>query len=116
MDDLQMFNGLVDSINSGCNVIDTCRNFRGGRSQQIIGSTLSYLIKQQGYTRNNFFIGSKAGYVRDNLPKSVSTSEVINDHCVHPDFLKVELDRSLASLKLSTIDVYYLNNFAECQM
>jgi aryl-alcohol dehydrogenase-like predicted oxidoreductase len=107
-----MFNGLVDSINSGCNVIDTCRNFRGGRSEQIIGSTLSYLIKQQGYSRNNFFIGSKAGYVRENLPKSVSASEIINDHCVHPEFLKAELDRSLASLKLSTIDVYYLNNFA----
>ncbi len=31
-DDLLMFNGLVDSLQNGCNVLDSCRNFRGGRS------------------------------------------------------------------------------------
>lgn len=31
-DDLLMFNGLVESLNNGCNVLDSCRNFRGGRS------------------------------------------------------------------------------------
>lgn len=31
-DDLLMFNGLVDSLRNGCNVLDSCRNFRGGRS------------------------------------------------------------------------------------
>lgn len=31
-DDLPMFNGLVDSALLGCNVIDSCRNFRKGHS------------------------------------------------------------------------------------
>lgn len=43
-DDLLQFNGLVDSLLSGVNVIDTCRNFRGGRSEIVIGEALSHLL------------------------------------------------------------------------
>ena len=32
-DDLAMFNGILDSAIIGCNMIDTCRNFRKGRSE-----------------------------------------------------------------------------------
>lgn len=32
-DDILQFNGIIDSVMLGCNVIDTCRNFRGGRSE-----------------------------------------------------------------------------------
>ena len=45
-DDLLMFNGLVDSLNTGCNVLDSCRNFRGGRSEIVAGYALNYLINQ----------------------------------------------------------------------
>jgi aryl-alcohol dehydrogenase-like predicted oxidoreductase len=31
-DDLPQFNAIVDSVNMGVNVIDTCFNFRNGRS------------------------------------------------------------------------------------
>jgi len=31
-DNLPQFNGLIDSVTVGCNMIDTCRNFRKGRS------------------------------------------------------------------------------------
>lgn len=78
-----MFNGLVDSLNSGCNVVDTCRNFRGGRSEIVVGKALRHLYRDYGYSRNNFFIGSKVGYVRDNLPSSLAM-EAVNEHCVHP--------------------------------
>ncbi len=31
-DDLPQFNAIVDSVNMGVNMIDTCHNFRNGRS------------------------------------------------------------------------------------
>jgi aryl-alcohol dehydrogenase-like predicted oxidoreductase len=111
-----MFNGLVDSLNNGCNVLDSCRNFRAGRSEVVAGQALNYLINKLGYHRNNFFLSSKAGYVRENLSPSINSSEVVNDHCVHPIFLKAELEQSLQNLGVKTLDVYYLNNFAESQM
>lgn len=31
-DDILQFNAVVDSVLSGCNVVDICSNYRGGRS------------------------------------------------------------------------------------
>ena len=59
-----MFNGLIDSVENGVNVIDTCRNFRAGASEKVIGRVLQYLFQEKKYQREEFFIASKAGYVR----------------------------------------------------
>lgn len=67
-DDIVQFNAIIDSVLSGVNVIDTCANFRGGRSQIILGAALRYLIEIKMYDRKNFLLMSKAGYVRDKLP------------------------------------------------
>lgn len=64
-DDLLQFNGIVDSVMLGSNVIDTCRNFRGGRSEQAVRLALKYLIDVKNYNRNELFLMSKAGYVRE---------------------------------------------------
>ena len=45
-DDLLMFNALVDSIMGGINVIDTCSNFRLGKSEKVIGRSLQYLFEK----------------------------------------------------------------------
>lgn len=50
--------------------------------------------------------------MRQNLPSGIDGSQVINEHCVHPVFLRQELELSLKNMGLRTIDVYYLNNFA----
>ena len=73
---------------------------------------LQHLINKQGYTRNNFLISSKAGYVRENMPSSIQQKDVINDHCVHPFYLEHSLNKSLDQMGLKTLDVFYLNNFA----
>lgn len=44
-DDILQFNALIDSVLLGTNVIDTCRNFRAGRSQAVIGKALRFLIE-----------------------------------------------------------------------
>ncbi len=85
-DDLLMFNAIVDSALFGMNVIDTCSNFRGGRSEKMVGNALEYLFQNHQFTRQEFLISSKAGYVREKLP-SLDSSDIINDHCAHPLFL-----------------------------
>lgn len=82
-----MFNGLVDTLSNGCNVLDSCRNFRGGRSELVAGRTLSHLVNDLGYSRNHFFLSSKVGYVRSNLPTTVKPEEVVNENCISPAFL-----------------------------
>lgn len=63
-DDLLMFNGIVDSLIDGVNLVDCCRNFRGGRSEIVIGKALQYLIEKEKYSREEYLIASKLGYVR----------------------------------------------------
>jgi aryl-alcohol dehydrogenase-like predicted oxidoreductase len=67
-DDILQFNAIIDSVLLGANVIDTCRNFRGGRSEQVIQAALRYLIEERGYSRDQILIMSKCGYVRDSIP------------------------------------------------
>lgn len=43
-DDILQFNAIVDSVLSGVNMIDTCGNFRGGRSEIVISQALRYLV------------------------------------------------------------------------
>lgn len=63
-DDILQFNAIIDSVLLGTNMIDTCSNFRDGRSELVIGSAMRYLIEQKKYQRNQIMIASKAGYVR----------------------------------------------------
>lgn len=52
IDDILQFNGIVDSVMLGANVIDSCSNFRGGRSEIVVGSALRYLMEVKNYERN----------------------------------------------------------------
>jgi len=41
---------------------------------------------------------------------------VANYHCLHPEFLQAQLERSLSNIGLEALDLYYLNNASESQM
>lgn len=61
-----MFNAIIDSVQSqGLNVIDTAINYRGQKSERVIGAALRYLL-EQGYKRNELFVASKNGYLTVN--------------------------------------------------
>lgn len=114
-DDILQFNGIVDTVMLGANMIDTCSNYRGGRSEHVVSLALRYLINNKKYNRNELMIASKAGYVREDLPVHIA-EEVVNEHCVHPLYLEQSLTKSLEALKLETLDIFYINNFAEAQL
>jgi len=37
-------------------------------------------------------------------------------HCIHPEFLQGQLEKSLSNIGLEALDLYYLNNVSESQM
>jgi aryl-alcohol dehydrogenase-like predicted oxidoreductase len=96
--------------------------------QRTAGTALALLRGQTSHDRRSFttprgalLVCSKAGYLppalmaKGALPRAAA-EEVVDGHCIHPDCLRVSLQRSLANLNLGTLDVLYLHNAAEAQL
>lgn len=119
-------------MSGGVNVIDTAINYRYHKSERVVGKAINTLINKYGYSRDEFFVCTKGGFISDDSDNGVigrvqiaemikdgllNKSDVIQDnvHCMHPNFLKSQLDQSLANLGLRTVDLYYLHNAYEMQ-
>lgn len=114
---------LRRAMTGGVNLIDTSSNYTDGGSERLVGHVLAELIQSQALTRGQVIVVSKVGYLQgQNLSLSrqrrqegrpfkevVSYSENL-EHCIHPEFLEDQLDRSLERLGLETIDCYLLHN------
>lgn len=81
------------AIAGGISLIDTARNYRGGRSEAAIGRAIA------GLDRDELVLCTKAGYRVDGP-----------GHSLAPDFLETNLRASLAALGVPRVDVFYLHN------
>ena len=131
--DFLMYNGIKNSVLSGgINVIDTAINYRYQKSERTVGTVLNSLVNKYGYSRDEFFVASKGGYIPDDSDQGIpgrilvedliregkmEKSDVIqeNIHCMHPSFLELQLEQSLKNMNLETLDLYYLQNAYEMQ-
>jgi uncharacterized protein YyaL (SSP411 family)/aryl-alcohol dehydrogenase-like predicted oxidoreductase len=114
---------LMAALHAGCNLIDTSTNYTDGGSQGLVGSVLADLAREGRLPREAVVIVSKIGYVQgQNLalaeereaagkpfPEMVKYVEECW-HCLHPEFLRDQLGRSLDRLQLETLDVCLLHN------
>ena len=124
---------MVDSVNSGgINVIDTSINYRYMKSERSVGAALRYLISSNQIERNQLFICSKGGYVPEDADQGIPGQVVIKNliekklidnedfvgacHCMHPNFLEDQLERTLDNIGVETLDLYYLQNACESQL
>ena len=114
---------LRDAFLGGCNLVDTSTNYGDGESERTVGRVLRELISQGHLLREEVVIVSKAGYVqgknyvqaqnRENEGRACPEMVKLRPglwHCLHPEFLKVQLDESLERLGLETLDVLLLHN------
>ncbi len=133
-DDALMSAAVIKSVMSGSiNVIDTAINYRHMHSERAIGEALNTLINEKGIQRDELFIASKNGFLTPDPASDIdfktyftqtfleSGKLTIDDiaggmHCMHPEFLKHQLDVSLANLGLETLDLMYLHNASESQL
>ncbi len=118
---------VTRALELGCNVIDTAINYRCQRSERTIGRALGAAIAAGVIRRDQVFLATKGGYIAyDGEPASdaaahlqqtfvapgiLTPEDVVGgSHSLAPAFLEHQLDRSLANLSVSCIDLYYLHN------
>ncbi len=115
------------ALRGGVNLIDTAINYREQLSERIIGQVLRELIGRKEFTRQEVVVCTKAGFLPQDAEVSLSVSEywrhefvqtgllkqgdvVAGCHCISPDFLEDQLQRSLKNLGLECVDVFHLHN------
>ncbi len=113
---------LVSALRSGINVVDTATNYSDGNAEELIGQGLRH-VASEGIEREHIVIVSKAGYVQGrNLNRAIKREHQghafpqmvkFEDglwHCIHPEFLQDQLDRSLRHIGTHYLDAYLLHN------
>lgn len=111
---------LADALRGGSNLIDTSTNYAAGRSESLVGMMLAHLIQRGEVRREQIVVVSKVGYIQsENLDRVQARAEpypevvrVSDDcwHCIHPDFIRDQLEEALDRLGLCTLDVLLLHN------
>jgi uncharacterized protein YyaL (SSP411 family)/aryl-alcohol dehydrogenase-like predicted oxidoreductase len=114
---------LTRALLSGVNVVDTSTNYMDGGSERLVGSVLRELSEGGELLRDEVVIVSKIGYVQgENHAIAAQREEQGNPypdmvkiqedlwHCIHPEFLADQFQRSLERLELETLDVCLLHN------
>ena len=114
---------LAQSLRSGINLIDTSSNYGDGASEELIGSVIGDQIAAGRLSRDQIIVVTKGGYLQgENYAISQARTaegkpwlDLVRysqglEHCIHPEFLKDQLDRSLSRLGLETADVFLLHN------
>jgi aryl-alcohol dehydrogenase-like predicted oxidoreductase len=125
--DLAYIEAISLGATSGINVLDSAINYRHQRSERNIRAALARLVAGGQLARQEVFVSTKAGYLsfNGNLPsdpRSYFESEYIESgiadpgevvggmHCMAPNYLRDQIERSRQNLGLETIDLFYLHN------
>jgi hypothetical protein len=117
------FDAMVYALESGINLIDTSTNYTDGASEQLVGQVLSHMFSEKRMAREEVVVVSKVGYLQGGnyalsqtrkqegrpFPELVPYGKGL-EHCVHPEFIADQLDRSLERLGLETLDLLLLHN------
>ena len=114
---------ITDALDGGINAVDTAINYRNQRSERVVGRA----IAESDVDRDAVFVSTKGGFVpfdgeRPEDPGAYVKSEYVDtgivdrddlvrgSHCIAPDYVDDQLDRSLSNLGLDSIDLYYVHN------
>ena len=108
---------MVEAFRAGCNLVDTSSNYMGGESEALVGEVGA------AHPELKTFVITKAGYAQgENLAAAEALERQgrarggvfgIGDgarYSIHPDFLRDQLDRSLARLRRTRVDGFLLHN------
>jgi aryl-alcohol dehydrogenase-like predicted oxidoreductase len=118
---------IIEALNCGVNVVDSAINYRLQRSERSIGAALSRAVELGNVQREELLICTKAGYLtyestvpadprRYFLEEYIEAGVIPRDelvggmHCIAPEYLKNQIERSRRNLDIDTIDIFYLHN------
>lgn len=129
-EDERYVKALSAGISHGLNVLDTAINYRCQRSERAVGLAMRQAIRDGAVERNQVLVCTKGGYVplegappesrdeydsyleREYFNRSVMARSdlVAGGHCLKPQFLADQIERSRANLGVECIDVFYIHN------
>ena len=104
------------AVSSGVSLIDTSTNYMDGGAERAIAKALRFFDDDR---RENVEIVSKFGYIQGSTMARVRAGEPFEEiveytpnvwHCIHPDFLRDQLEASLDRLQCSHIECYLIHN------
>lgn len=115
------------ALRSGVNALDTAINYRHQRSERNVGTALGQLINSGELKRDEVLICTKAGYLSfdGNMPsdpREYFGREYVEPgildpkqlaggmHCMTPEYLQNQMERSRRNMGVETIDVFYIHN------
>lgn len=114
---------LEHALLHGINLIDTSSNYTDGESERLVGEMLEKLVHDGRIERDAVVIVSKVGYIQGNNLELATQREKEGDpfpevvkfmegcwHCIHPEFLEDQLERTLERLQQDAVDIYLLHN------
>jgi aryl-alcohol dehydrogenase-like predicted oxidoreductase len=114
---------LKMALLEGINLIDTSANYGDGESENLIGQLIGDLGAAGTLSRSQVIVVSKVGYLQgrnyefsqQRKAQGKPFKELVDfgeglEHCIHPEFLEDQLERSLERLNLSALDFYLLHN------
>jgi uncharacterized protein len=114
---------LEQALLQGVSLIDTSTNYADGGSERLVGAVLAELSGRGTLHREALVVVSKIGYVQGENLRLAREREAAGRpfpemvkymdgcwHCLHPEFLADQLERSLDRLSLNTLDVCLLHN------
>jgi aryl-alcohol dehydrogenase-like predicted oxidoreductase len=117
------FEAMSRALSGGINVIDTSTNYADGGSEELVGQVLGSMITDGRITRDQIVVVSKVGYLQgrnfelsqERKAQARPFADLVPyatglEHCIHPEFLADQLQRSLERLQLETLDVLLLHN------
>jgi len=117
------YSALSMALKEGINLIDTSTNYSFGESEKLVGQVLEDMMAQGVVKREEIVVVSKIGYVqgpamevameREKEGKPFPEMVYYDDncwHCIDPEFLEDQLNRSLERLNMEKLDVLLLHN------
>jgi len=112
------FDALREAFLSGINIVDTAANYGDGSSEQLVGDVLRELIGANRIRRDQIAIVTKVGYLQGKaleMAQGTSVPDLVKYapdcfHCIHPDFLRGQIQLSRYRLGIKTIDFLLLHN------
>jgi len=114
---------VVEAVENGCNVLDTAINYRHQRSERVVGEA----IEAADVDRDAVFVATKGGFLPFDGERPADPGAYLREtyldtglvdgddlargvHCIAPDFIEDQFDRSRANLGVETLDCYYVHN------
>jgi len=107
---------LLDAIDAGVRVIDTASHYMDGTAESAVSQGLKLCDSE---VAERIEVISKFGYIQGSTlervknegdyPQTVHFSDQVR-HCMHPDFMRDELDATLKRLETTKLSCYLVNN------